>query len=257
MYTPSLNQRLIRFAIRHGIEPEATADLVQELWLSILEQRSEVKPTSPRRLKLQLFRLLIGHILNHRRFRKRHPSCSASFIDNMPAQQEEETPPGATAIRFKNPEQALFTKEKMDQFSLALSKLTPSQHRVVEQHFIAELTMQEIAKLSGLSLSAVNRLVKSATRRLRQELTELGLHEPCENSSSQSLSAYLDVAGKHHARLLADGWILYVVEDCHHQFKHPTKKGRVTIKHPDKGVHPGAIRSLFRRVGWNQGQQKR
>src|SRR5579883_3188081 len=101
MYTQSLNQRLIRFAIRHGIEPEAAADLVQELWLSILEQRSQVTQTSSRRLKLQLFRILIGHILNHRHFRKRQPSCSSSFIDSMPAQSEEEMPPGV-ATRFRS-----------------------------------------------------------------------------------------------------------------------------------------------------------
>ena len=31
-----------------------------------------------------------------------------------------------------------------------------------------------------------------------------------------------------------DGWYEVNVEGSHHQFKHPTKKGRTTIKHPDK-----------------------
>ena len=30
-----------------------------------------------------------------------------------------------------------------------------------------------------------------------------------------------------------DGWYEVNVEGSHHQFKHPTKKGRTTIKHPD------------------------
>jgi len=36
--------------------------------------------------------------------------------------------------------------------------------------------------------------------------------------------------------LKADGWFEVNVVGSHHQFKHPTKKGRVTVKHPDKGI---------------------
>ena len=33
-----------------------------------------------------------------------------------------------------------------------------------------------------------------------------------------------------------DGWYEVNVVGSHHQFKHPTKKGRTTIKHPDKDI---------------------
>lgn len=49
--------------------------------------------------------------------------------------------------------------------------------------------------------------------------------------------------------LLADGW--YEV-DCvgdHHQFKHPTKKGRVTIAHPLKDVPIGTLKNIERQSG--------
>lgn len=36
--------------------------------------------------------------------------------------------------------------------------------------------------------------------------------------------------------LKADGWIEVSVVGSHHQFKHPTKKGRTTVKHPDKDI---------------------
>ncbi len=36
--------------------------------------------------------------------------------------------------------------------------------------------------------------------------------------------------------LKADGWYEVNVVGSHHQFKHPTKKGRVTLKHPDKDI---------------------
>jgi len=32
--------------------------------------------------------------------------------------------------------------------------------------------------------------------------------------------------------LIADGWYEVGVTGSHHQFKHPEKKGRTTIKHP-------------------------
>ena len=34
--------------------------------------------------------------------------------------------------------------------------------------------------------------------------------------------------------LKADGWYLVNTVGSHHQFKHPQKPGRVTVKHPDK-----------------------
>lgn len=36
--------------------------------------------------------------------------------------------------------------------------------------------------------------------------------------------------------LKADGWYEVDVTGSHHQFKHPTKKGRTTVKHPDKDI---------------------
>ena len=36
--------------------------------------------------------------------------------------------------------------------------------------------------------------------------------------------------------LLADGWYLVNTVGSHHQYKHPAKAGRVTVKHPDKDI---------------------
>jgi predicted RNA binding protein YcfA (HicA-like mRNA interferase family) len=47
----------------------------------------------------------------------------------------------------------------------------------------------------------------------------------------------------------ADGWYLVAVEGSHHQFKHPTKKGRVTVGHPKKDIKPGTLKSMFKQAG--------
>lgn len=50
------------------------------------------------------------------------------------------------------------------------------------------------------------------------------------------------------ARLKADGWHEVAVVGSRHQFKHPTKKGRTTVRHPVEDVHvkSGAKRPVIR-----------
>lgn len=49
--------------------------------------------------------------------------------------------------------------------------------------------------------------------------------------------------------LIEDGWYEVNVVGSHHQFKHPIKKGRVTVKHPDKDIPVKTINSIKRQSG--------
>lgn len=49
--------------------------------------------------------------------------------------------------------------------------------------------------------------------------------------------------------LLADGWFEVNCVGSHHQFKHPTKSGRVTVKHPDKDIPRKTLDSIERQSG--------
>jgi len=51
-------------------------------------------------------------------------------------------------------------------------------------------------------------------------------------------------------KLIKDGWVEVAVKGSHHQFKHPHKKGRVTVPHPKKDLTKGTIRSIARQAGW-------
>jgi predicted RNA binding protein YcfA (HicA-like mRNA interferase family) len=46
-----------------------------------------------------------------------------------------------------------------------------------------------------------------------------------------------------------DGWILVAVKGSHHQFKHPTKPGRVTVPHPKKDLAKGTEVSILKQAG--------
>ncbi|MFX6482093.1 type II toxin-antitoxin system HicA family toxin [Acinetobacter baumannii] len=47
----------------------------------------------------------------------------------------------------------------------------------------------------------------------------------------------------------ADGWYEVRVSGSHHHFKHPTKKGLVTIPHPKKNLPSGTVKSILKQAG--------
>lgn len=49
--------------------------------------------------------------------------------------------------------------------------------------------------------------------------------------------------------LKKDGWYLDRVKGSHHHFKHPTKKGIVTVPHPRKDLPLKTVESVFRQAG--------
>ncbi|MCC0696250.1 type II toxin-antitoxin system HicA family toxin [Clostridioides sp. ES-S-0048-02] len=51
--------------------------------------------------------------------------------------------------------------------------------------------------------------------------------------------------------LNADGWYEVNCVGDHHQFKHPTKKGKVTVPHPNKDLAIRTVKSIFKQAGIN------
>lgn len=49
--------------------------------------------------------------------------------------------------------------------------------------------------------------------------------------------------------LKKDGWEIDRVRGSHHQFKHPAKKGLVTVQHPVKDLSIFVINSIFKQAG--------
>jgi predicted RNA binding protein YcfA (HicA-like mRNA interferase family) len=58
--------------------------------------------------------------------------------------------------------------------------------------------------------------------------------------------------------IAADGWLLVRVMGDHHQFRHPTKRGKVTIPHPVKDLPIQVVVSIERQSGVDlRGRQRR
>ncbi|WP_213769949.1 type II toxin-antitoxin system HicA family toxin [Bradyrhizobium sp. dw_78] len=49
--------------------------------------------------------------------------------------------------------------------------------------------------------------------------------------------------------LQRDGWVLVAQKGSHVQFKHPDKKGRVTVPHPERDIPIGTLKSIERQSG--------
>ncbi|WP_106831154.1 type II toxin-antitoxin system HicA family toxin [Parabacteroides pacaensis] len=51
--------------------------------------------------------------------------------------------------------------------------------------------------------------------------------------------------------LEADGWYLHTTKGSHRQFKHPTKKGRVTVNgKPSETLDQSLLNSIYKQAGW-------
>lgn len=51
-------------------------------------------------------------------------------------------------------------------------------------------------------------------------------------------------------KLKKDGWYLVSVNGSHHKFKHPVKKGIVTVAHPQKDFTTKTLKSIYKQAGW-------
>ena len=50
-------------------------------------------------------------------------------------------------------------------------------------------------------------------------------------------------------RLRDGGWLEVAQAGSHKQFKHPVKKGRVTIVHPNRDIPIGTLKSIEKQAG--------
>lgn len=49
--------------------------------------------------------------------------------------------------------------------------------------------------------------------------------------------------------LKENGWYLDETEGSHHQFEHPAKRGKVTVKHPDKDIPIKTLKRISQQSG--------
>lgn len=53
-----------------------------------------------------------------------------------------------------------------------------------------------------------------------------------------------------------EGWKLIGIKGSHQQYKHPFKKGRVTVPHPSRDFPKGTLGSIFKQAGIDKKKHK-
>lgn len=52
--------------------------------------------------------------------------------------------------------------------------------------------------------------------------------------------------------LVSYGWECVRIKGSHHQFRHPQRKGLVTVPHPKKDIKLGTLAQIWRQAGIKQ-----
>ena len=52
-------------------------------------------------------------------------------------------------------------------------------------------------------------------------------------------------------RLKQAGWVLVRTKGSHHQFKHPSRAGLVTVPHPRRDLPRGTLKAIMRQAEWS------
>jgi predicted RNA binding protein YcfA (HicA-like mRNA interferase family) len=105
-------------------------------------------------------------------------------------------------------------------------------------NWYASLARMTTARLTGRCLLASsNSSGKAATTRTYSHSCVL----VCKLSQVNSAAVI--------KKIKADGWVLVHTVGSHHQFKHPSKPGKVTVPHPKKDLPMPTVRSIFKQAG--------
>jgi len=75
------------------------------------------------------------------------------------------------------------------------------------------------------------------------------MFDTCHNVAKREV-AMKSMSSREVIKLIEqDGWYLVAVAGSHHQFKHLTKPGKVTIPHPKTRLAPKTVSSILKQAG--------
>ncbi|MBK1688798.1 RNA polymerase sigma factor [Rubrivivax gelatinosus] len=147
---PVVMGRVRAALLRRGRTEHDADDLVQEAWLRLARYQREQTVAEP-----EAFLMRAALNLSIDAFRARAVRGEELLLDDVVL---IDTAPAAEAV--------LLAKERMARLSVCLARLTDKTRAVFLAHRIEGLSYQEIARLHGLSVSAVEKHIAKATLQL-------------------------------------------------------------------------------------------
>ena len=134
-------------------------DALQEVYLTLHKNIAQLK--NPQAVVAYLNRTTFLVCQNYRRAQSRR-SVELSCSDSFPQRPDEDV----TAM----PEELASRREMMDELQQALLQLSPLERQIVVLRYLQERKLEEIATLTGVSLSTVHRCLRRGKKQLAKLL---------------------------------------------------------------------------------------
>ena len=130
-------------------------ELYQELWLKVISSRNSYEHRA--RFSTWLYHIAHNLIVDH--LRRQHPEVEVAEADDLPA-----SPADDPALRYSS-------QEKISRF-LAMLRQLPDGQRQVFLLKEADLSLDEIARVTGISFEAVKSRLRYAVKKLRAAMED-------------------------------------------------------------------------------------
>jgi RNA polymerase sigma-70 factor (ECF subfamily) len=151
---------LYRYLMRQARDTEIANDLFQEVWSRVIANRTRYEP----RAKFRTFLFTLAHncFIDHCRRMKSRPQGlgieDADAADLLPADEDA------------RPEAVLQRKESTERFRAALATLPQEQRDVYLLHEESELSLEEIARVTGVGAETAKSRLRYAVGKLKAAL---------------------------------------------------------------------------------------
>jgi RNA polymerase sigma-70 factor, ECF subfamily len=152
---------LYRYLMRQARDAEVTNDLFQEVWSRVVLNRSRYEP----RAKFRTFLFTLAHncFIDHCRRVKSRPAGlaidDADAADLLPADEDS------------LPENALSRREGTLRYRAALAELPAEQRDVYLLHEESDLSLEEIARVTGVGVETAKSRLRYAVNKLKASLS--------------------------------------------------------------------------------------
>jgi RNA polymerase sigma-70 factor (ECF subfamily) len=151
---------LYRYFLRQGLGTEASAEMMQEVWMKIISAKDRYEPTA----KFTTYMYRLAHNCLVDRYRRSNPGLAHKTAG---AEFDLTTLPAAEAAE---PEVVAMRDESAEQFRAALANLPDEQREAFILKQEAELSLADVAYVTGVSAETAKSRLRYAFRKLRHQL---------------------------------------------------------------------------------------
>jgi len=149
---------LYRYLLRGCARPEIAAELFQEVWASLIRSRERYEPRA--KFTTWLYRLAHHRLIDHLRLAPRAPQALDEIVEPAAAEHER---PDAQAL----------ASERGARLHAALAALPLEQREAFLLHEEGELTLEQIADITGVGRETVKSRLRYALVKLREALADV------------------------------------------------------------------------------------